>query len=261
MFDPVTDDTLTGALDDFETVLNGMMSCQNARLTSIMQNYNVVLNGSLLNREAALPGATDVFPYTEYLTLRGAFIIAAQELLLTLRRAIEPECGIALGCSDADVSDIKSAGNLSNDLILSTIVETAMRKAVETSASVAFDHDVEIAVCQSLGDVAESLCMDGNISELTSVLILRVVENLLIGGEIASLSLRKDSGRPAGDIPLSADTNLTLFKSVVPQNAELFLDGELEVQSVRYRKLGDLEELTFADVADWTLYDFYYKEE
>ena len=261
IFYPITDDTLTGVLDDFDVVLKGMISCQNTGLKGIMPNSNVVLNGNLMNPETVLPGVTDIFPYTEYLTLRGSFVVAAQELLLTLMRSIELAGGIALDCSEVSASDIKSAGDLSNALILSSIVKTAMRKAVEANISIAFAQNAEIAICKSIGHVSESLCMSGDISEITATLIQRVIASLVFDGEIIEMSLRKNVGDLEGGITLSDALNLTLAKSVSPQDANLFIDGEMEVQSVRYRKLGDLAGLTLGDLSTWTMNEFYYKEE
>lgn len=283
VFYPITDDALIGVLNDFDVVLKGMMPYRSTELKGIMQNSNAVLNGNLRNSESVLPGVTDIFPYVEYLTLRGSFVVSAHELLLTLIQSIELTGSISLDCSVTDVSGTKNLGNLSDALIVNSVIDVAMSKAVEASGAVSFAQDAEIAICKDLGDVSESLYLDGDISEITATLIQRVVASLIFDGEIRDIFLRKDLGELTGGITLDcsvtdvSDTkdlgdltgrfrlsdalNLTLVKSVLPQNADLFIDGEMEVQSVRYRKLGDLEGLTFADAADWTLYDFYYKEE
>ncbi|MGM9608351.1 MAG: hypothetical protein ACI3XJ_12685 [Oscillospiraceae bacterium] len=239
VFYPIRDDTLIGILNDFDVILRCMMSNQNA----------------------VLSGITDVFPHTEFLTVNGKFIVAAQELIVTLVKSIETAGGITLDCSVADISDIKNLGDLSDALILNAVIDTALSKAIDASEDIAFAQDAEIAICKNLGDVSESLYLDGDISEITVTLVNRVIASLIFDGEIGEMSLQKDLGDLECDILLSDALNLTLVKSVLPQNADFLIDGEMEVQSVRYRKLGDLAGLTFADVADWTLYDFYYKEE
>ena len=227
----------------------------------LLRDFDIVLNGMSSDDSAVLAGFTSIFPSTDYVSIHNEFVVAAHKLIVYALKCIEMTGGLVMDGSAINAADIKSVDSVSCGVVVSAIAEAAMRKAIGACSSVSIAQSAEAAVHQYLYDMASSMYVTGEIADVSAYMLLSISQSAVLDGCIVDVSETKTIEDVSGGISLLSTFDAALVKNITLQNDDLLIGGEMEVQSVRLRKLGDLDGMTLGDLSGWTMYQFYFKEE
>lgn len=133
--------------------------------------------------------------------------------------------------------------------------------AITASVAVVAQLDITLVQFVQLDPMSAAVCVSGDVLGLSALTSLDVPSVLMLQGEINEPRLRKCLDATLGTVCVSGSSEITLVKPTGPYESGLTVRASLDVHSVRLRELGDLVDLTLGDVSEWTLHQFYYKEE
>lgn len=156
-------------------------------------------------------------------------------------------------CAETYLEPVSSAA-----LITASPWLTLARPAAGDSA-VLFAAGAEASAYVNPGAIHSEFSVLGSL-EANARLSLQMPAFLRLSGEIRALYLPKSVEALPGQMTVSGAAEALVQSGTGSLTGGIGIGGELEIQLVRLRTLGDLAEVTLADVSPWTLYEFYYKE-
>lgn len=225
---------------------------------------DVTICGILRNANRVICASSDVFAYRGYLELESALLLMVDEVFTSAVKEIELTGAVTLDADVVDVLTERSTGELEQTVILSALLDTAIRRAVALQAAIELGGDIQPRLLKALESIVTELKLTGTLSELTRRSALGVIDGA-VGLDsppvdtARSVSMGENAVRSA--LRLVQELELALKKAAVFSEDTLHIEASLQIIARKYRTLGELSGIKLGDLSSWTLRQFYYIEE
>lgn len=221
---------------------------------------DVTICGILNDAHVTLCGFSDVWAYREYITVQSGFVLAAKILLMSAIKELELRGGITLYAEDVAVVATKNVKDLSAGLMLAAILTTAMRKTIELQGGLSISHDVQYSAQRWISALMSELMLGGEIKSTFMARTFEAQDGIQILHRFGDLTKTIEMRCQDLALEIGAEIGIDIQKPMPSISTGVTLGAVVNAVARKFREVGDLDGVSYADVQDWTLRTFYYVE-
>lgn len=193
--------------------------------------------------------------------MRAALILTAQKVVADAVKEATLSGGIWLDADEVSLFAQKEASITDGELILSTLISTAIQKTVSMLSAMRLAGEMGSESDLSVVTDAGEMVLSAELTQTESMKAMTVESSVWMEGQAQSLKMEKEIGPMELVLALQGVFHECLStKDAIPTTSAMTIAGSMSIIARRYRTIGDLSGLSIGDVQDWTLYQFYYQE-
>lgn len=221
---------------------------------------DVTLPGLMADVNVLLCGISDVFAHREYATLYGKLILATTEMISDAITEIKVTGGIMLDAEDVAAYSTTEMNGLTADILVSSIISSALRKVVAIEYAVACNSNLSEASNTAIDRIVSQMLFAGSVTSQSSTNSNQIDGNVVLQHNIINALQQIVVNAKDAVIQLNAVINSTIKTPALLSESYVALSCGVTVVAVRLRTIGHLDGMTIRDVQDWDLRTYYYLE-